>query len=251
VSRQFLPALGRTINCQVGLGLFLASRDAGIPVNWRLRLSGRWDEDELLRKRAHIPTEEVSQPVWRYALDMLDEARDEWEMPNVPVVMDVTRTDGNALATALQNRGMPFMLKVDEAFEVRGIQQPRGMAAEPVLPVGHFVNAFTYRPTRPRNPRLLTVPVGLRQRPRPEGEPLHLLATVPESPNRSAYWITNGPLRQLARVTPLTRVDERVRHDLRTLESTFGLRDFEGRSFHGWHHHMTLVSAAYAFAQCG
>ncbi|OII65862.1 hypothetical protein BJP40_15595 [Streptomyces sp. CC53] len=30
------------------------------------------------------------------------------------------------------------------------------------------------------------------------------------------------------------------------LERGFGLRDFEGRSFPGWHHHMTLVSAAFA-----
>ena len=27
----------------------------------------------------------------------------------------------------------------------------------------------------------------------------------------------------------------------------YGLFDFEGRSFPGWHHHVTLVSAAYLY----
>jgi SRSO17 transposase len=31
-----------------------------------------------------------------------------------------------------------------------------------------------------------------------------------------------------------------------TLRGEFGLQDFEGRSFTGWHHHVTLVSAAHA-----
>ncbi len=29
------------------------------------------------------------------------------------------------------------------------------------------------------------------------------------------------------------------------------MQDFEGRSFVGWHHHMTLVSAAYAYDSLG
>lgn len=39
---------------------------------------------------------------------------------------------------------------------------------------------------------------------------------------------------------------------LGSLADEFGLLDFEGRSFPGWHHHMTLMSAAYAYAvRCG
>lgn len=32
---------------------------------------------------------------------------------------------------------------------------------------------------------------------------------------------------------------------------SLGLLDFEGRSYPGWHHHMALVSAAYAFRSLG
>ncbi|URN13941.1 hypothetical protein LUW77_29040 [Streptomyces radiopugnans] len=36
-----------------------------------------------------------------------------------------------------------------------------------------------------------------------------------------------------------------VRTAVTTLREQFGALDFAGRSFPGWHHHMTMVSAAY------
>jgi hypothetical protein len=41
--------------------------------------------------------------------------------------------------------------------------------------------------------------------------------------------------------------DETIEHDYRELKDGLGLDHFEGRSFGGWHHHVTLVSAAHAF----
>jgi SRSO17 transposase len=38
-----------------------------------------------------------------------------------------------------------------------------------------------------------------------------------------------------------------VEHDDRELKDALGLDHFEGRSFKGWHHHVTLVSVAHAF----
>ena len=38
-----------------------------------------------------------------------------------------------------------------------------------------------------------------------------------------------------------------VRATVAALRERFGVLDFEGRSFPGWHHHMTMASAAYAF----
>jgi SRSO17 transposase len=31
------------------------------------------------------------------------------------------------------------------------------------------------------------------------------------------------------------------------MHEEFGLGDFEGRSFRGWHHHVTLASAAFGY----
>lgn len=45
VHRRFVPQDGRTVNCQVGLGAFLAVEQGTTPVDWRLLLPGRWAED--------------------------------------------------------------------------------------------------------------------------------------------------------------------------------------------------------------
>jgi SRSO17 transposase len=40
---------------------------------------------------------------------------------------------------------------------------------------------------------------------------------------------------------------ERLRDDLTGVKTGLGLDHYEGRSWQGWHHHATLVSAAHAF----
>ncbi|MER7508949.1 IS701 family transposase, partial [Streptomyces lavendulae] len=39
----------------------------------------------------------------------------------------------------------------------------------------------------------------------------------------------------------------RIEHDYRELKTCLGLDHFEGRSFNGWHRHVTLVTAAHLF----
>jgi hypothetical protein len=41
--------------------------------------------------------------------------------------------------------------------------------------------------------------------------------------------------------------DETIEHDYRELKGALGLDHFEGRSFRGWHHHVSLVSVAHGF----
>lgn len=84
------------------------------------------------------------------------------------------------------------------------------------------------------------------------GEPHHTYRLFAERPvsgcRPSQVWITNMPHRRMDELLALTRLHTGTRAVRRSLEVDFGLRDFEGRSFPGWHHHMTLVSAAYAYS---
>lgn len=45
----------------------------------------------------------------------------------------------------------------------------------------------------------------------------------------------------------LAKVRWRIEHDYRELKHGLGLDRFEGRSWAGWHHHITLVTAAHSF----
>ncbi len=62
------------------------------------------------------------------------------------------------------------------------------------------------------------------------------------------YWLSylpeDTPLPQLVR---LAKIRWRIEHDYRELKTGLGLDHFEGRTFAGWHRHVTLVSAAQLF----
>ena len=45
----------------------------------------------------------------------------------------------------------------------------------------------------------------------------------------------------------LAKIRWRIEHDYRELKTGLGLDHFEGRSWIGWHHHATLVTAAHLF----
>jgi SRSO17 transposase len=62
------------------------------------------------------------------------------------------------------------------------------------------------------------------------------------------YWLANLPEQSgLAELVRLAKLRWRIELDYRELKDALGLDHFEGRSFRGWHHHVTLVSVAHAF----
>ena len=80
------------------------------------------------------------------------------------------------------------------------------------------------------------------------GPPRQLVAEWPlEGGRPSAIWLTNLKDARLPELLDLITLRARAVEDLRRLESDVGLQHFEGRSFPGWHHHVTLASVAYAY----
>jgi SRSO17 transposase len=70
----------------------------------------------------------------------------------------------------------------------------------------------------------------------------------PEADEPSGYWLStlpeDAPLAELVR---LAKIRWRVEHDYRELKTGLGLDHFEGRSWPGWHRHVTLAVLAQAF----
>ena len=62
------------------------------------------------------------------------------------------------------------------------------------------------------------------------------------------YWLSTLPADiPLGRLVRLAKLRWRIEHDYRELKTGVGLDHFEGRSWTGWHHHATLVTAAHVF----
>ena len=70
----------------------------------------------------------------------------------------------------------------------------------------------------------------------------------PEADEPTGYWLSTlpegTPVEELVR---LAKVRWRIEHDYRELKTGLGLDHFEGRSYLGWHRHVTLAVLAQAF----
>lgn len=249
VHQRFLPEPGRTVNCQLGLGLFLNTGQAHLPVDWRLFLPPRFLQDPAVRDRAKIPATARPQSLGDHALHLVQEMTSWTDGETAPVVADLTTLcDIAPLARRLQGSGHSFVLAIPGQTAIGGAELPPGErpSARALLarhgvrhPAGAGRGIISYE-----------TPVhGLR----PSGEntrgPGRLLAEWDADAGRPGrIWLTNITDRHPAELLELARSPQGARSAVRHMGEDFGLLDFEGRSFPGWHRHMTLVSAAYT---CG
>ncbi len=76
-----------------------------------------------------------------------------------------------------------------------------------------------------------------------------LLVEQPEEAGEpTGYWMINLPAATAtADLVRWAKMRRRIEHDYRELKHGLGLDHFEGRTWRGWHHHVTLVTAAQAF----
>jgi SRSO17 transposase len=207
-----------------------------------------------------------------------------WGLPAHPVVTDAGYGDNTTFRLALQARGLPYMAAVKgstSAWPARAAPErlpyagqgrpplPRYRGRAPslrdlVLAAGrktcHYVT-WRHGSTRTKGNRTAAMRsrfTALRVRPANRDIPRAADGTLPEcwliaewppgQPEPSDYWLSNLPpgtgLRDLVR---LAKIRWRVEHDYRELKDGLGLDHFEGRSYAGWHRHVTLASVAQAF----
>ena len=70
----------------------------------------------------------------------------------------------------------------------------------------------------------------------------------PEADEPSGYWLSTLPEdTPVAELVRLAKIRWRIEHDYRELKTGLGLDHFEGRSWTGWHRHVTLAVLAQAF----
>ena len=258
-----------------------------IPQSWDDRLIDdpvQVAEIRRRRVRCKLGQDVRHREKWRLALDMLDEVTGAWGLPDRPVVADAGYGDTTAFRLGLADRGLRYVVAVKPttsaypgtAVPVRPPYQGRGRPPSPRYPDDptnlrtlalaagrsalrtvtwrHGTRATKGNPTARLRSRFLALRVRPANRdiPRsPDGSlsACWLLAEWPPGePEPTDYWLSNldqtTPLRELVR---LAKLRWRVEHDYRELKHGLGLDHFEGRSYVGWHRHVTLAALAQAF----
>ncbi|MFI1843007.1 transposase [Streptomyces microflavus] len=260
VHRRLDTATGRTVNCQRALVFFLASGSQCYPVGWSLVLGGTWDSDRERRRRARIPGSEAGRTPADHVIGYAAEAAAQPQLPRVPWVLDLTRCDDAAGVLAglarqradvvcevppdhpvlLTGQHTPVVTSVSALMEVRHARQTHVLLRQTGDGRVRAVPVHTYAGTVAGTRTGIGDDVGARpyrilERPDPDGR----------QPPR--YWLTTLTDHRVEEVLRLARSHTAAISAVATLRRRFGVLDFEGRSFPGWHHHMTMASAAYVY----
>jgi SRSO17 transposase len=276
VARQYCGALGKIGNCQIGVSISAATPQASCPIDWRLFMPAEWDADPR-REACRVPEEVTHEPKWKLALQMIDELG-EWGLEPPVVLGDAAYGDVTELRAGLVEREISYVLDVKGATSAlpksarperprrsgRG-RPPAARYRRPFDSLAALARAAgeeacleiqwregTRGPLRSRFLALRVRPANLKlRRADPDGElPLcWLLAEWPPGKEEPTdFWLSNLPEdTSIERLVSLAKLRWRVEQDYRELKDALGLDHFEGRSYPGWNHHVTLVSVAHGF----
>ncbi|MDI3422105.1 IS701 family transposase [Streptomyces luteolus] len=253
VSSMFVPDVGSQVSAQRAYGLWLANEGASYPVNWRIHLPQPWLE-EPRRGQVGIPTEAAPSTQANCVTQaVLDTAS--WGLAHRPVVIDARQTDPREIVTALGDADIPVLLKVSCSTLVQpqhGEHEESPGAPVPVLRLAAALRQQRRHVTW-RDPRsgALSSSLAATARVRLPGGPadqdLVVLYEWRSTRGRpSGFWITSMTDQTSEQLVRWGRLALQVSADVQKTGTDVGLRDFEGRTYRGWHHHMTLASAAHS-----
>ncbi len=280
VARQYCGALGKTANCQVAVTLDLGTEESSTPLDWALYLPEQWIKDPVRRKEAGVPEEIIFKTKTELALDLIDEVKG-WGLQGRLVLADSAYGDGFEFRKGLRDRGLDYVVQVSgdlmawtkdphpakppmkgggriprKRFYANDFPPARSLCQiAKDLPAGSW-KTVTWRegtkgPLTSRFARLIVwMANGLVQGKTMEVPAEELLLEWPEGDKAPwKYWLSSLPPQRTS-FRGLVRKAKgrfRIEQDYEELKGEVGLDHFEGRSWQGWHHHVTLVTLAYAF----
>jgi SRSO17 transposase len=279
VGRQYCGTLGKVANCQVAVSLHWSSAEASCPIVWRLYLPKEWLEDTARAAEVKLPPSAAYHSKTELALEAIDQALG-WELPRLPVVADSFYGNDFGFRQALRERALPYAVQVEPTTVVwtedpnrplpapKQKGRPRKYPPLEALPQPQDLRTLAERlPTsawrtvawRPgsrglQRSRFARIPVwaahGWRKQEHPPRVLEWLLVEWPkDSTEPTKYWMAQLGSQPfgLRRLVRIAKARWRVELDYRQLKEELGLDHYEGRQWLGWHHHVCLVSIAYAF----
>lgn len=277
VARQYSGTLGKVGNCQIGVSLHYATNQGSVPLDFELYLPEAWIDDPERCRKAGVPENTAFQTKWEMALVMLDRVRT-WALADQVVGADAGYGKICDFRDGITKRQLRYVVGVDEATGVwvppmavsrRPRRSNRGRAPtrydygdqEPpsVLQVAQNLPPDAWKTISwdqgSRGP-LQSRFAALRVHPSHgyhAGQPLRpmewLLIEWPEGQEKPEhYWLSTLP-----ETTPLLDLVRQakwrwhIEQDYQQLKDELGLDHFEGRSWVGWHRHVTMTMVAFGF----
>jgi SRSO17 transposase len=267
VQRQYTGSAGKIANCQIGVSLTVATRTEQVPIDFELYVPQVWIDDPLRRKKARIPETLGFKTKIDLALDLITRAVED-KVPGDTVLTDSAYGRSSAFRDTVRMFGLDYAVAVDAATRVwvlDSLGRRRGDAVA-VADLGAQLGTKAFRRltwrqgtadvTGGKGRKLTSRFLFRRVKPAHEDwsepaqrEPLWLVAEwPPNEPKPTKFFFTTLP-RRLSKKKIVRTLKERWKTEraYQELKGELGLDHYEGRSFTGWHHHVSVVLCCYAF----
>ncbi len=274
VARQYSGTLGKIGNCQVAVSLHYATDDAAVPIDFALYLPEQWLEANR-RQAAGIPKDVTFQPKWALALALMDRAG-EWQVPEGVVTADAGYGNSTDFRTGLSDRKLLFVVGIQSTTGVWAdegglMSSPPGRRGRPRLkpvtvgaPVSVSELSRSWKPDQwqrvtwregtkggmtSRFAAARVLPSHSYQHGGPKEESRWLLVEWPEAEEApTKFWLANlPPNTDLLSLVRLAKIRWWIEQGYQQLKDELGLDHYEGRSWQGWHHHITLTMLAFGY----
>lgn len=247
VKRQYCGTAGRVENCQVGVFLGYASHKGHTLLDAALYLPEEWAKDKKRRKQAKVPAtvEFATKP--QLAQRMLTAALDAG-IPAAFVTGDSVYGNDASLRACLQSRRQAYVLAIKCALRLNwegGSIRAQTLAQR--LPASAWQTLSAGQGAKgPRRFAWASLPLDA---PEQEGFASGLLVRRSLSdPSELAYYLVFAPI-ETALATLVCVAGRRwtIEVCFESAKGEVGLDEYEVRSWHGWHRHITLAMLAHAF----
>jgi SRSO17 transposase len=249
------PGTGPANQSQVGVGLLLASDHAHVATDFRLYLPEEWAADRKRCRRADVPEHVGYAPRWCLALDMIEAALAS-ELSAGVVLAGPDYGSKAQFRDALSALGLRYALEIKASTKLRcvhpdGARGPRIEVAE----LGRMLESRLRRVSWPEgehdlpSSRFARARVALERDDGTERPPQWLLVEWPEGASAPSRFVlsTMDESSCLRELVHSAKSRWRFACAQRELKRELGRDRYQGRSFAGWHHHLSVVLACSAF----
>jgi SRSO17 transposase len=258
VQRQYTGSAGKITNCQVAASLTLATPTQHLPVDFELYLPECWIDDLERRGRARIPEDAEFRTKPEIAIAMMRRAIDNG-LPRGMVLADAAYGTSSTFRREVRALSLPYTVGVNSEIKVwpkRKVRLGKAKSVKDVamqLGVGAFDKVEWQEGTKQTLwsffARIRVVPCHDDGTPVHDREEVWLLIEWPANePEPTKYTLSTLPantsMKKLVWTVKQRYHTERMYEDMK---GEVGLDHFEGRSYPGWNHHVSVALCAYAF----
>ncbi len=270
VSHQYCGAVGKQAQCQIAVELVVTDGEVAAPVGGQLYLPQTWAEDLLRREKAGVPKAVKFQTKPEIAGDLIEETLADG-VTAAPILGDSVYGNAGQLRGRIRGLGLEYFFNAEEHW-LGWIHRPKlsqgpkywtvaktspaaqklRQLAEGFKPAEWHAAAWQAADGEKRATRLAWKEIYLHSDlDEKSGEwlPCWLVADWPQGQADPYHvyvaWLRQPPAK--GRTLRLSRGRWPIEQYFQRGKDDLGLDHYEGRSWRGFHHHLTMSAIAYLF----